>query len=105
MGLNPILYALLLALDLLQYLILFYVVLNLLIHFDVVNRRNNFVSKLYAMFSGVVEPIFSKVRQFLPVSFGGLDLSPLIVLFAISVLKYAIVYYGAGQEVSGPALP
>lgn len=95
MGLHPILYAVVMVLDLLQFLIIFYVILNLLIHFDVINRYNKFVSKIYEMFSSIVDPIFAKIRKFIPAVFGNVDLSPIVALLLLNVVQYAIYYYGA----------
>ena len=38
-------------------------------------------------FYGVTEPVFDLVREYLPVNFGGIDLSPIIVLVAIEILQ------------------
>ncbi|WP_419779200.1 YggT family protein [Maridesulfovibrio sp.] len=40
----------------------------------------------------VTEPVFAKVRQFLPfVNIGGFDLSPIVVLLAIQMIDIALV--------------
>jgi YggT family protein len=39
----------------------------------------------------VTEPVLYLVRRRLPVSFGGMDLSPMIVLLAIMFLQYFVV--------------
>ncbi|ACS80458.1 MULTISPECIES: YggT family protein [Maridesulfovibrio] len=40
----------------------------------------------------VTEPVFAKVRQYLPfVNIGGFDLSPIVVLLAIQMLDIALV--------------
>ncbi|HAS88614.1 MAG TPA: YggT family protein [Desulfovibrio sp.] len=40
----------------------------------------------------VTEPVFRKVRQYLPfVNIGGFDLSPIVVLLAIQMLDIALV--------------
>lgn len=41
---------------------------------------------------GVTEPVFYKIRQTLPfLSMGGFDLSPIVVILAIQVLKIVVV--------------
>ncbi|NDV28232.1 MULTISPECIES: YggT family protein [Desulfovibrionaceae] len=40
----------------------------------------------------VTEPVFAKVRQYLPfVNIGGFDLSPIVVLLAIQMIDIALV--------------
>jgi YggT family protein len=38
-------------------------------------------------FYGVTEPVFDLVREYLPVNFGGIDLSPIVVLVLIEILQ------------------
>ena len=51
-----------------------------------VNPYNTFVQWIYRL----TEPVLGFVRQFLP-AFGGLDLSPVIVIFAIVFLDRILV--------------
>ena len=39
----------------------------------------------------VTEPVFHQIRKRLPVSFGGLDISPIIVILAILFLQIFVV--------------
>jgi YggT family protein len=51
------------------------------------NPYNPIVRFIY----GITEPVFDFVREHLPVNFGGLDLSPIVVILAIEVLQiYAL---------------
>jgi len=47
------------------------------------------------------EPVFYQIRKRLPVSFGGLDLSPIIVIFAIMFLQKFVVnsLYGLARSI------
>lgn len=38
-------------------------------------------------FYGVTEPVFDVVREYMPVNFGGIDLSPIIVLVVIEIMQ------------------
>ena len=51
------------------------------------NPYNPIVRFLY----GVTEPVFDWVREHLPVIFGGIDLSPIIVIIAIEFLQQYLV--------------
>jgi YggT family protein len=51
------------------------------------NPYNPIVRFIYA----VTEPLFEWIREHLPVNFGGIDFSPLVVILGISFLqRYAI---------------
>src|SRR5208282_3698454 len=58
---------------------------------------NPIVRAIYAL----TEPVFDWVREHVPVIFGGLDLSPLVVLFAIYFLQGYLIPNLARVLVSG----
>ncbi|MCB9493997.1 MAG: YggT family protein [Desulfobacteraceae bacterium] len=49
---------------------------------------------------GATEPVLSEVRKRLPISFGGIDFSPIIVILAIIFLQQFVVntLYMAGKK-------
>ena len=51
------------------------------------NPYNPIVRFLY----GVTEPVFDWVREHLPVFFGGIDFSPLVVIIAIQFLQQWLI--------------
>jgi len=42
-------------------------------------------------FYGVTEPVFDLVREYLPVNFGGVDLSPIVVLILIEIMQQWLI--------------
>lgn len=61
-------------------------VLSWLVAFDVINMRNRFVYLIGDALNRMTEPVYRRIRQFLP-DMGGLDLSPLIVIFGLMFLR------------------
>lgn len=57
-------------------------ILSWLVAFDVINYRNPFVRQLGSFLEAVTRPILAPVRRILP-SFGGVDISPIIVLLVL----------------------
>jgi YggT family protein len=57
-------------------------ILSWLIAFDVVNYRNPFVRQLGSFLEAVTRPVLAPVRRIIP-SFGGVDISPIIVLLVL----------------------
>ncbi len=51
------------------------------------NPYNPIVRFLYS----VTEPVFDWVREHIPVVFGGIDFSPLVVLFAIGLVQQVLL--------------
>ena len=80
----------LIGLEVFTWLILINVVASWLLAFGVINYSNPIVHKVMGFIYGVTEPVMLPIRQALP-SFGGLDLSPIVILFAIQGLKKAAV--------------
>lgn len=74
------------------FLIIVYVVLGILISFNVINNSNKFIFIAMDFLFKVSEPILSKIRKILP-NFGYVDVAPLILLIIIETLKYGIVRY------------
>ncbi len=61
-------------------------IVQLLLSFDVLNRRNPTVFKIDDILTRVTEPLYRPVRRVLS-PFNGIDLSPLVVILAIQLLR------------------
>ena len=70
-------------LDLLWWAVLLAAIIQTLIAFNVLDTRNRVVWMVADFLYRVTEPLFRRVRGFLP-SMGAVDLSPLIVLLLIT---------------------
>jgi YggT family protein len=81
---------LLLILNIAQWIIIAHIIMSWLINFSVLNLRQPLVAQLWNGLTGLLEPVYSRIRNMLP-SLGGLDLAPLIVLIAIFFLQRLIV--------------
>ena len=58
--------------------------------FNVVNPRNQFVSMFGQFLHAVTEPVLRPIRRVLP-NMGGMDLSPLVVIFVIWFIQQVII--------------
>jgi YggT family protein len=83
---------LLLALNIYTWVIIASAIFSWLYAFGVVNTRNQFVSTIGRMLYQLTEPALRPIRRFLP-SFGGLDLSPIVLLLLIFLVERIIIYY------------
>ena len=84
-----ILQIILMVLDLAWFIILAHVIMSWLINFRVLNLQQAIVAQIWQGINRLVNPIYSRIRQFLP-NTGGLDFAPLIALFAVYALRIVI---------------
>lgn len=82
-------------LDFVVWLFIIQAVLSWLMVFGVVNRHNRFVFTVYDFTTRVTEPILRPLRRYIPL-IGGMDLSPLVVIFGVSFLQSFIRHLVAG---------
>lgn len=87
---TSILQIILLILDVAWFLVIAHVILSWLINFQVLNLRQPLVASIWDGLNRLLEPAYSRIRQFMP-DLGGLDLSPLIALIALYALRVIIV--------------
>ena len=74
------------VLDLVWLVIILHVVMSWLINFQVLNIRQPQVAKIWYWLERILEPIYAPIRRLLP-PMSGIDLTPLIVLVAITLLR------------------
>jgi YggT family protein len=89
---RSILYILLLVLDIYIWLLIAAAVLSWLVAFNVVNTRNQVVAMVGDFLYRITEPVLRPIRNFLP-NLGGIDVSPVVLILIIILLKDVIVRY------------
>src|SRR4051812_41137238 len=80
------------VLDLYVWLLIASAILSWLIAFNVVNTRNQFVAAVSEFLYRITEPVLRPIRSVIP-AFGGLDISPIIVILIILFIQRVIQYY------------
>ena len=79
-----------LLLWLLMWIIIIQAITSWLVAFNVINTHNDFVrSVLYAL-DRLTQPLYRPIRRILP-DFGALDLSPMVVLLIIIILRDYVI--------------
>ncbi len=69
-----------------QFVIIAGAILSWLVAFNVVNPRNQFVAGIGRFTYAVTEPALRPIRKIIP-SFGGVDLSPIVLLLGLEFLR------------------
>jgi YggT family protein len=80
---------LLLILNVAKYIIIIHIIMSWLINFQVLNLRQPLVAQLWYGLNRALDPVYSRVRQYLPRT-TGIDFAPLIVLVAILALEIVV---------------
>lgn len=80
---------LMLVLDIVWFFIIAHVIMSWLINFQVLNLNQQLVGQIWYMLNRVLEPIYGRVRRFMP-DLSGVDLAPLVVLIAVYACRIVL---------------
>lgn len=85
-----IIQAILLILGVVRFFVIAHFIMSWLIRFEVLNIRQEFVGQVWYGLERILEPIYSRVRRVMP-DLGGIDLSPIVVLVGIEILRIFLI--------------
>jgi len=88
-----------LLLRVLGWIVIAQVILSWLVAFNVINTSSDGVRRFLVGLDKFLAPIYRPIRRILP-DFGGLDLSPVVLLIAIQILRMLLA--GLASDVVGP---
>ena len=77
-------------LDVLWWIIIIQAVMSWLIAFNIVNMGSDFVRTVMTALDRMTAPIYNPIRKVMP-DLGALDLSPMVVLLAILIIRQAVL--------------
>ena len=77
------------VLSLAYFLVIAHFIMSWLINFQVLNVRQDFVAQILYVLLRSRDPVYSRSRRFMP-DLGGVDLSPIVVLLGIVILRNLI---------------
>ena len=75
-----------LLLRVLGWLIILQVILSWLVAFNVINTSSDGVRRFVVGIDRFLDPLYRPIRKIMP-DFGGLDLSPIVLLLAIQIVR------------------
>lgn len=87
---DPLFRIVIYALDIYVWMVIASVIISWLIHFGVVNTRNQFVHMISDFLWRITEPALRRIRKFLP-NFGGMDVSPIALILIIYFLQMVLI--------------
>ena len=89
-----IFYLVLQLLKLYSYVVIANVIISWLIAFNILNTSNRFVYSILDFTYRLTDPIYNKIRRFLP-HLGAFDISPIILLLLIWFIEMCMKLYVA----------
>jgi YggT family protein len=87
--LGPLIQILIIALNIYVWMVIASAILSWLVHFGVLNTRNQVVSMIGEFLWRVTEPALRPIRRVMP-NLGGIDISPIILILIIYFLQLVL---------------
>lgn len=87
---NPIFYLISMVCTLVMWIVIVSVVMSWLVAFNVVNTRNPLMNRLYNGLNSLTEQLYRPIRKLMPTVFGGMDISPVIILILLQLIQYTL---------------
>ena len=87
------LYIIFQVLQIYKYAVIIYVILSMLISFNIINTNNRIITIVMDFLFKLIEPLLRVIRNVIP-NFGAIDVSPVILIIVIEALQYIMTKYG-----------
>lgn len=94
-SMNPIFMLIYVVCDILMWVILASVIISWLVAFNVINLRNPAIARVYAALNSFTERLYAPIRRVIPTVYGGMDISPVIILIALKMIQYTLRWISA----------
>lgn len=88
---NAIIFIIYQILNFYWWIVILSAIFSWLYAFNVINSSNDFVNMIGRFLYQLTEPVYRPIRRFVP-NLGGIDITPIIVLFAIMFLQYLLIH-------------
>ena len=76
-----------------KYAVIIYVIISMLVSFNIINTNNKIISIIMDFLFRLIEPLLRIIRKVIPI-FGAIDISPVILIILIEAFQYIITKYG-----------
>ncbi len=78
--------------ELFIWLLIIQAIMSWLINFGIINTQSNFVNMIGSFLYKITEPLLRPIRKLLP-EFGGVDISPVILIMLLIFLRNLLFEY------------
>ena len=80
------------ALEIYSFIIIATVIVSWLIAFNVISMANPTARKIVSFLGRLTDPVLRPMQRYIP-SIGGIDITPIVVIFAIILLQRLVVSF------------
>lgn len=87
---NPVFALIVWLCNILFWVIVASVILSWLVAFNVVNLRNPLMARIHDALNSFTERLYAPIRKLIPTIYGGMDISPVIVLILLQMVEYTL---------------
>lgn len=87
---NPLFFLISMLCTVIFWVVVLSVILSWLVAFNVLNTRNPLMNRIYEGLNSLAERLYAPIRKVMPTIFGGMDISPVIVLIALQLVQYTL---------------
>ena len=81
------------AINIYTWVVIASAIMSWLVAFNVINGTNPYVRQIGFALRRLTEPLLGPIRRMLP-DLGAIDISPVILLIGLQVVRYFVAYYG-----------
>jgi YggT family protein len=89
---RPFIELIIYVIDLYKWVVIAQVIMSWLVAFGVINTHNRVVAQIGEVLYRLTEPALRPIRRLLP-NFGGVDISPIVLLLLLWLIEREIVEY------------
>lgn len=91
---SPLINVMITIISFYTWIIILHVIFSWLINFNIINTGNQLVAIITNFLYAASEPVLQRIRRVLP-SFGGLDLSPIVLILGLMFLAQVLARLNA----------
>lgn len=89
---NPFFKLIFILTDIVFWIVVISVITSWLVAFNVINIRHPLMRRFYEFITQVSEALYRPIRKVIPTNFGGIDISPVVVLVLLQLINYTLVW-------------
>ncbi|HEX7752345.1 MAG TPA: YggT family protein [Novosphingobium sp.] len=72
--------------QIIQFVVIVQFIMYLLLTFNVINTRNQFVESLWRALNAILDPMLAPIRRIMP-NTGGIDFSPMVLIVGLVIVQ------------------
>ena len=92
---NPLFFIIHQLTNIVFWIVVISVIMSWLVAFNVVNVRHPLMRRVYEFITRMSEALYRPIRKVIPTQYGGMDISPVVVLIILQLINYTLYWLHA----------